>query len=280
MAVDPLLISHTDLQSIRGNFSENISEDQVNPYIQEAQMQELRRFLGDELYLELISEYDLTYVTPSVIDLLQTNGGFEAGLGGTGSWVKGQGWELTFIGFLDVQTFGVTYQDNDVINGSFTAALGAANPVDVQLLDSTDTPVEADLGISVTADGVYTFNLTVPVSFSNPAKIRITPNSGWGSGSIYITRFTFDVNNDTSLRMFNLMRGEEYTNTRAAFRDKVKASAYHHKSMALSRQRDAYNYLLANKDIYPEWLNSTRIPKRKSFEINKIPKNGNSYYLR
>ena len=54
---DNLLIAHTDLKDIAGQFSDNIEARQVDPYILEAQTGEIRRFLGDELYLELLTGF-------------------------------------------------------------------------------------------------------------------------------------------------------------------------------------------------------------------------------
>jgi hypothetical protein len=57
MALDSTLITFDDLRSIKGNFSKNIDSEQVDPYIREAQIVEIRKLLGDELYLQLIKGY-------------------------------------------------------------------------------------------------------------------------------------------------------------------------------------------------------------------------------
>jgi hypothetical protein len=333
MAVDPLLISHTDLQSIKGNLSLNVEADQIDPYIQEAQMQELRRFLGDELYLELLNGYDKDVVgdNKGIFEFKVSDEGFSAAAG-LPVYEIGKGWKVPST---DTSS---TIQNLTTINLDLSK-LGTNTSVFIALTIETEaTGINAIINISPGFSGPFTTSLVMNGSgrytsasqtmTADSTSIDITLFGGGWSDDIYITKLEVISEPDnkfTDPKFNRLMRGEEYTNTRgqlvkfngleealkhwtysrylsesdllslrygnrvaedgifsaAAFRDKVKASAYHHKSMALSRQRDAYNYLSANKDIYPSWLTSTRIPKRKSFEINKIPKdNGNSYYLR
>lgn len=65
---DALLITHTDLKDIAGQFSDNIEARQVDPYIREAQTGEFRRFLGDELYLLVLDNYPDAGIYSSLMD--------------------------------------------------------------------------------------------------------------------------------------------------------------------------------------------------------------------
>ena len=214
MSQDSTLIDLADVRTIAGNLSPNVEADQMDPYILEGQTGEIREFLGDEMYLSLLEEYDKNATEGSVVDLLTTDGNFTAGLGDTGFWEKGVGWEVAFAGFLDFQSFDSprAYDDGELIEGSVNMALGTANPIDVTLIDGNGAATVGDTGISVTADGEFPFDITVPVGFVNPGQFRIAANFAWTGGSLFGTRFHFDRNSQISDRMFKLMKGIDYEN--------------------------------------------------------------------
>jgi len=57
--LDVLLLDKTDFSDYR-DISKNIDDSRINSFIRESQVRELRSFLGDELYLKLILDYDDT----------------------------------------------------------------------------------------------------------------------------------------------------------------------------------------------------------------------------
>ena len=57
--LDVLLLTLTDFTDYR-DISPNTDAERLNVYIRESQVRELRTFLGDELYLKLILDYDET----------------------------------------------------------------------------------------------------------------------------------------------------------------------------------------------------------------------------
>ena len=60
--LDVLLLDKTDFSDYR-DISKNIDDSRINSFIRESQVRELRSFLGDELYLKLILDYDDTLKT-------------------------------------------------------------------------------------------------------------------------------------------------------------------------------------------------------------------------
>lgn len=57
LLLDPLMVFLADLILFK-DVSQNMDEDRVNQSVREAQINELRSFVGDELYLALITDYD------------------------------------------------------------------------------------------------------------------------------------------------------------------------------------------------------------------------------
>ncbi len=182
---DNLLISHTDLKTIKGNFSANIESDQVDPYIREAQTGELRRFLGDELYLIILLDNPLS--VQRLIDLMQ---GVD--------YTNRQGKQVRFNGLEECLKYWSYYRylrDSDLLAMRY--------------------------GNRIAEDSIY---------------------------------------------------------STSAFREQVKRSIYNAKSLALKFQYDAERYLRTFPDVYPEWSNKRRTPKKRSFEFEKLPNGKERYY--
>ena len=55
--LDDLLIDRTDFDDYR-DMSKNVPDERINSFIREAQLREVRTFLGDTLYLKLLLDYD------------------------------------------------------------------------------------------------------------------------------------------------------------------------------------------------------------------------------
>ena len=74
LKVDDLLINLEDFKTFR-DISVNTDADRLNAFIREAQMKEIRNFLGDALYFALVSDYtpvpndEGTFATPRFEDL-------------------------------------------------------------------------------------------------------------------------------------------------------------------------------------------------------------------
>ena len=184
---DKLLISHTDLASIKGNFSANIEADQVDPYIREAQTGEIRRFLGDELYLQLLNGY-----TP-----------------------------------------------------------GASVPPNEQRFEDLMTGED------------YT-NL----------RGQLVRFHGLEECLKHWSYYRYLSESDLLTMRFGNRIAEDSIYSTAAFREQVKAQVYHNKNLALKFQSDADEYIRANISTYPEFNNNFRKPKKRSFELNKLPAYG------
>jgi len=176
VAQDNLLIAFTDLQSIAGQFSSNVTAAQVDPYIREAQTGEIRRFLGDELYLALL--------------LAPTEARFVLLLEGE-DYTNLNGIVVRFNGLEEAIKYWTLYR----------------------YVRSTDI-LMLKFGNRVAEDGIYSIGAT---------------------------------------------------------REQVKATVYNQKNQALKYQTDADDYIRANIAVYPEFNSNTRIPKRASFELNKLP---------
>ena len=55
--LDDLLIDRTDFDDYR-DMSKNVPDERINSFIREAQLREVRTFLGDTLYLKVLLDYD------------------------------------------------------------------------------------------------------------------------------------------------------------------------------------------------------------------------------
>jgi len=320
MSLDKLLIDYTSLSDIKGNFSKQIEEDQVAPYIREAQTSEIRRFLGDELYLLLLNGYDKDQ-EPLYFDFLSSDGGWTPWSGGGNVWESGLGWSINFIGLPGIETT-ITGLAATTFNGFIDInANGNSDGLTVQLLESDGaTPIDSDT-VSFTASGRQTFTLINPTL--QDVYLRIV-SDGSGSGTYYLEGVSVDglLNQE---KYNTLMTGEDYTSKRinrtvrfngleealkhwayyrylsesdllslrfgnrvaedgvystAAFREKVKGAVYHAKNRALMFQADAHEYIMSNLDLYPEYNNRYRIPRTRSFELNKLPNGSNNIFER
>lgn len=67
--IDEILLTQEDFAPYR-DISENVDFDRLTPWILEAQKMEMRAFLGDTLYLKMITDFDgLEFTDPIYIDL-------------------------------------------------------------------------------------------------------------------------------------------------------------------------------------------------------------------
>lgn len=216
MAQDKLLIASTDLQNIKGNLSSNVEAPQIDPYIIEAQTGEIRRFLGDELYLELLNEFDpLASDTANTYEFILTDGTWTRF--GAGAHVPNFGWGINFTPQLGITSPLLTAAFTDLLpfTGSFEVDFndGPADNMDVQLLDSTSVVKDSVLNIPITSSGIFNFTLTPPAAFGTDGFIRITASATWTVPTLmFITACKINNLIGNSLRMIDLMSGIDYQN--------------------------------------------------------------------
>ena len=66
--MNKLLITIQDIAKLSG-FDGNIDNDSINPFIFMAQINDIKRILGDTLYLKIISDYDNEVLTGDYLDI-------------------------------------------------------------------------------------------------------------------------------------------------------------------------------------------------------------------
>ena len=217
MSQDSLLIDHIALQSIKGNFSANIEADQVDPYIIEAQTGEIRRFLGDELYLLLLQNF-----SPDIIPLFYNfalYSGIRIGVSCTGCnpdepaefYNAGTGWDLglsnatpsividflvdipaqTFIGFVDISAYTGVADYN----------------ISLTLEDESGATIDTDSITPATSTGRKTYTLTNPTS----QKVSLTILS-LQADPVSISGVSLD-GQEQDVSFFPLMKGIDYINS-------------------------------------------------------------------
>ena len=68
--LDELFLTKTDFADFR-DISKNINDERIDAFIRESQIREIRTFLGDILYLKLLTDFTppATFATPIYEDL-------------------------------------------------------------------------------------------------------------------------------------------------------------------------------------------------------------------
>ena len=66
--MNKLLITIQDIAKLSG-FDGNIDNDSINPFIFMAQINDIKRILGDTLYLKIVSDYDNEVLTGDYLDI-------------------------------------------------------------------------------------------------------------------------------------------------------------------------------------------------------------------
>ena len=146
MSLDKLLSSASDIQTVIPLTDALVakSADRIDPYIREAQVIEIRNFLGDELYNNLLKNLDVNALNGYYDFLTSDKGWFNAF---SFEYVPGQGWKfpsgenfarLRFEGstftFADLQGEPLRFQF-DVVSSNTVSI-----PIDLDGLFITATP--------------------------------------------------------------------------------------------------------------------------------------------
>lgn len=311
-----LLIAHTDIASIAGQFSSNIEAAQVDPYILEAQTGEIRRFLGDELYLTLLNGFDKDTLAAYYDFALYSGIGFDLSCTGCTTpeefWNPVTGWDLgltggasaivmtfetipaaTFDGFFDISAYSgggnysinITMQElgGSVIDiDSITPAMDTGRKT-FQLINPTAQPVTVSISV-LQADpvSISTFSLDGLLNevrfrtlmdgddYTN-LKSELVRFNGLEEVLKYWSCYRYIRSADILMMRFGNRIAEDGIYSSGATREQVKATVYNQKNQALKFQTDADDYINTFIATYPEFNSNVRIPKRASFELNKLP---------
>ena len=295
--LDPLLLDLEDFNIIR-DISPKTEPSRLDAYIREAQVNEIRSFLGDELYVLLVNNYiDLN--PKSVFEFEADDENFAASAG-TPVYQQGTGWIFSSPG----DTIALADYDDAEGPEDFIFEWDAATFVNTTaIIKHGATSVNVPVNVPGQNSGNLTFESS-PASLSfevqNPS-VPFTLKSWVIGGTRLPDRFN-DLYDGTDyirqgsdvrfngLRMAHLywsyarflnnqalnvtrygVKSLEDENSINVAQAQIRNKANEAKSMALLYQEDAFLFLDENRATYPEWERPfDRRATKKSFKFSRI----------